>query len=203
MLTIDILIRMWPFGDSKIPGLRQAIVDAAPAVFGRYGIDSPLMVAHLMAQLGEECDAGTEVVESFTYTTPERIRKVWPSRFPTLASAIPYLRSERKLADKVHNGQMGNAVADDRPGRYERLGRLLGVDLIGDPDWILGLGRAGLDRSLDLGFHHRLITSGRLPPDESDDVWGPRPPTEYSGAAGASCRRCRIGAPECLLCGAL
>lgn len=180
MLTIELMKRMWPAGDSKFPGLRQAIVDAAPAVFGRYGIDSPLLVAHLMAQLSEECGAGTEVVESLCYTTPERIRKVWPSRFPTVASAIPYLRSERKLADKVYNGRMGNAVGSDdgynfrgrgpsqTTGRegYERLGRLLGVDLIGDPDWILRKENFLLAGVAD------YVACGCLPFARRDDIEG-------------------------------
>ena len=42
------------------------------------------------------------------YSTPERIQAVWPSRFPTVASAEPYAKNPEKLAGKVYSGRMGN-----------------------------------------------------------------------------------------------
>jgi hypothetical protein len=35
-LTIEVMNRLSPNGDSKIPGLRQAIIDHAPAVFAKW-----------------------------------------------------------------------------------------------------------------------------------------------------------------------
>lgn len=48
-----------------------------------------------------------KVEESLTYN-PERICAVWPSRFPTLASAIPYSQNPQKLANCVYANRMGN-----------------------------------------------------------------------------------------------
>jgi hypothetical protein len=39
-------MRLWPHGDEKIPGLRAGIIASAPAVFAKYGITSPVPVAH-------------------------------------------------------------------------------------------------------------------------------------------------------------
>jgi putative chitinase len=76
--------------------------------------------------------------------------QVWPARFPTLASAIPYANNPRALANKVYNGRMGNAAGSDdgwtfrgrgavqTTGRegYRRLAEFTGLDLIGDPDLV-------------------------------------------------------------------
>jgi putative chitinase len=39
--------------------------------------------------------------------------QIWPSRFPTMASAQPYAGNPRALANKVCDGRMGNAVGSD------------------------------------------------------------------------------------------
>jgi putative chitinase len=45
--------------------------------------------------------------ENMSYT-PERINAVWPSRFPTVAAAVPYAHSPAKLANFVYANRMGN-----------------------------------------------------------------------------------------------
>lgn len=54
-------------------------------------------------------------VENLNYTTTARIRAVWPKRFPTLASAEPYVRNPQKLAEKVYGGRsdLGNTQKGD------------------------------------------------------------------------------------------
>ncbi|MCY1745057.1 hypothetical protein [Ensifer sp. SL37] len=47
------------------------------------------------------------------YYSAERLTQVWPSRFPTIASAKPFARNPRKLANKVYGGRMGNTAPDD------------------------------------------------------------------------------------------
>ena len=89
--------------------------------------------------------------EDLYYTTASRIRAVWPSRFPTNASASPYLRNPRKLANKVYNGRLGNRAGTDdgfvyRGGgldhltgrdNYRRASAIVGVDLVAEPHRIL------------------------------------------------------------------
>ncbi|KQT10954.1 hypothetical protein ASG30_09145 [Ramlibacter sp. Leaf400] len=52
------------------------------------------------------------LAENMSYTA-ERICAVWPNRFPTIASARPYERDPRALANKVYGGRMGNTELDD------------------------------------------------------------------------------------------
>lgn len=53
------------------------------------------------------------IVENLTYSTAARIRAVWPSRFPTEASARPFVRNAQALANKVYGGRLGNTGAND------------------------------------------------------------------------------------------
>ena len=147
MAFINTLYNLWPNGDQKILGLRDGIAASAPAVFAKYGIDSPLLVAHVMAQISHECGAGHDVVENLNYTAT-RMTQVWPSRFPTVASAQPYANNPRALANKVYNGRMGNKTGSDdgwnfrgrggsqTTGRegYERVAKQTGLDVVNNPD---------------------------------------------------------------------
>lgn len=90
------------------------------------------------------------VRENLYYTSVASIRKVWPSRFPSNASAQPYVRQPQKLANHVYGGRLGNTGPNDgwlyRGGgwpqttgkvNYERSGKLVGVDLVKNPDRML------------------------------------------------------------------
>lgn len=76
-----------------------------------------LSVRHLAAVLAEAYhETGGKmqpVTENLTYSTAARIRAVWPSRFPSVASAEPFVRNPQKLANKVYGGRLGNIGADD------------------------------------------------------------------------------------------
>lgn len=116
-----------------------------PAFFSA-GMDD---IRGLLPQVLHECSMFERLEECLSYN-PERLCAVWPSRFPTLASAIPYAHSPRKLANFVYGGRMGNCEADDgwnfrgmgppmltgRAG-YRRAGELAGQDLEGIPQLML------------------------------------------------------------------
>ncbi|MBN9007229.1 MAG: peptidoglycan-binding protein [Rhizobiales bacterium] len=145
----DALMRLWPHGDAKIPGLRAAMIAQMPDIAARYGFDTPDVIAIFMGQISLECGAGLEVVENLNYTA-RRMMAVWPSRFPTLASAAPYANNPQKLANKVYNGRMGNRVGTDdgftyrgrgatqTTGReaYGHLAEATGLDLLSNPDLV-------------------------------------------------------------------
>lgn len=149
MAFINTLYNLWPSGDKLIPGLRDGMAASAPSVFAKYGFDSNLVIAHFMAQISLECGAGTEVVENLNYS-PQRMCQVWPSRFPTIASAIPYAHNPRLLANKVYNGRMSNVLnsndgwnyrgrgATQTTGRagYQLLGQKIELDLLANPDFV-------------------------------------------------------------------
>jgi putative chitinase len=51
--------------------------------------------------------------ENLRYTSATRIRQVWPSRFPSTASAVPFTNNPEKLANKVYAGRYGNVNPGD------------------------------------------------------------------------------------------
>jgi putative chitinase len=84
--------------------------------------------------------------ENLNYSA-ERLTKVWPSRFPTLASAVPFQRNPEALANKVYGGRLGNTAAGDGwryRGRgliqvtgcanYELVEKLSGLRCYSNPD---------------------------------------------------------------------
>jgi putative chitinase len=77
-----------------------------------WAIDTDREIRHWLAHLHHESLGFTRLVENLNYSA-ERLTKVWPRRFPTLAAAAPYARNPRKLANKVYGGRMGNTGPDD------------------------------------------------------------------------------------------
>lgn len=55
----------------------------------------------------------TRMVEGLFYRTPERLMQVWPRRFRTVESALPYVGNSIALAEKVYGGRMGNTSPGD------------------------------------------------------------------------------------------
>ncbi len=149
MAFINALFNLWPSGDKHIPGLRDGIAAAAPVVFPQYGFGTNLLICHVMTQISYECNAGLEVEENLNYSAL-RMTQVWPHRFPTIATAIPFAHNPRLLANKTYNGRMGNVLnsndgwnyrgrgATQTTGRdgYEALGKSLGIDLLSKPDLV-------------------------------------------------------------------
>jgi putative chitinase len=111
MAFINTLYNLWPNGDEKVPGLRDGIANSAKAVFAKYGIDSPLLVAHVMAQISHECGAGHEVVENLNYRAEQLLRQ-WSSHF-TPAQAAAMAHHPQQIANQAYNGRMGNRVGSD------------------------------------------------------------------------------------------
>lgn len=84
--------------------------------------------------------------EGLNYSA-ERLMQVWPTRFPTLESALPYARNGQVLANKVYSGRMGNVEPGDGfkyrgrgvimvTGRanYSALSKIMGIDFVNSPD---------------------------------------------------------------------
>lgn len=150
MAFINTLYNLWSNGDQYITGLRYGIAESADPVFTKYSIDSPLLVAHVMAQISHECGAGHDIVENLNYSAA-RMCQVWPTRFPTIDSAKPFEYNPQALANKVYNGRMGNRAGSDdgwnfrgrggsqTTGRdgYERVKSQTGFDVISVPNILI------------------------------------------------------------------
>lgn len=75
-------------------------------------LQTRLRLAHWLGQNAHESRGFTRLVESLNFTSAARIREVWPSRFRTVAEALPFVRAPELLAERVYGRRMGN----DRPG---------------------------------------------------------------------------------------
>jgi len=130
-------------------GIDPKWLEPLNATFTKYEINTPKRQAAFIGQCAHESGNFTKLEENLNYS-PERLMKVWPSRFPDLATANKYGYNPQALANKVYAGRLGNNQEGDGwkyhgrgliqlTGRenYERCGSSLGVDLIGHPDWLV------------------------------------------------------------------
>lgn len=140
MISVKQLAQFAPYCAADV--LAPALSDAAAAS----GIDTVRRLANWLGQLYVESAGLTRFEENLSYSAA-RLHAVWPSRFPTVASAQPFAHNPRALADKVYGGRLGNSQPDDGwryRGRgliqitgcdnYCRYGDRLALDLTGEPD---------------------------------------------------------------------
>lgn len=125
-LTPSQLAKHWPNAGTA---LWNGVAAASAAVFAKYEIDTPLRVAHFMAQISHESAGGSRLVENLNYSA-QRLMEVWPKRFPTLLVATPYERNAKALAIKVYGSRLGNRPGTDDGWTYRGHGliQLTGLD---------------------------------------------------------------------------
>ncbi len=68
--------------------------NTARAITKHFGLSAERS-AHLLGQASHESGGFKRVCESLYYSSADRIRKVWPSRFPTVEDAQPYARNPK------------------------------------------------------------------------------------------------------------
>jgi len=103
---------------SLAPSARSSYRDAFAAgqpVLDQFGIsETPLRIAHFVAQVMHESGALTIQFENLNYS-PERLPKVWPSRFLPKGplNPIEFAHNPEKLGNEVYGGRMGNINPGD------------------------------------------------------------------------------------------
>ncbi|MBI1213307.1 MAG: hypothetical protein GC190_17720 [Alphaproteobacteria bacterium] len=144
MLTASQLSSMFPRADG---GTIDAFISGGLRALQAAGIlDGVNRLAYFLAQLGHESNGLTVREENLNYSA-SRLMQVWPSRFPTLATAQKYENQPEKLANFVYGGRLGNI--DDGDGykyrgrgfiqltgrdTYKKIGSMIGLDLERHPD---------------------------------------------------------------------
>lgn len=154
MLTRPILNTLWP---RARPGKVDAIGDSAPAVLEAAKINTPLRLAHLMAQISHENGAGTIVRENMNYSAGRMVQIFGVGRHsaavtPQQATALagnPKRISERvyglgnpRKAKELGNTQDGDGYRFRGNGdlqltgraSHARIGDAIGVDLVNNPE---------------------------------------------------------------------
>lgn len=90
------------------PTQARAFAEPLATACARFGIDTPRRVAGFVAQCRVESADFTRLEEGLYYTTPARIRAVFPSRVRGEADAATLARNPRALANRVYAGRLGN-----------------------------------------------------------------------------------------------
>jgi predicted chitinase len=103
------------FAPKSRPEYVAALLEGTEHMAAAGILESPLRTAHFMAQCHAETGGFTVLRESLTYTTANRLRQVWPSRFRNKSDAElrPLLRNGVALGDVVYGGRMGNKDPGD------------------------------------------------------------------------------------------
>lgn len=87
------------------------------------GLTTPQRLGAFLANVAHESAGFTRLVENLHYSSADRIRVVWPSRFPTPGSAEPFVRNPQALANRVYADRLGNGSEASGEGwRYRGRG---------------------------------------------------------------------------------
>ena len=100
-------------GGLKLDTLKGHIPDSViamiPEVASKFEINTPLRLAHFLAQCGHESGGFKLTKENLNYSA-KGLNGIFKKYFPTLESAVPYERKPEKIANKVYGGRMGNGL---------------------------------------------------------------------------------------------
>lgn len=104
------------------PTQAKQFAEPLKAAMALNDILTPEKQAAFIAQCMIESASFTRLEENLFYTTPERIRAVWPSRFSSVEQAALYTRNPKALANFVYANRNGNGDVASGDG-YAFLGR--------------------------------------------------------------------------------
>jgi putative chitinase len=139
-------------GGLKLEKLKGHIPDSViamiPDTAAKFQIDTPLRLAHFLAQCGHESGGFRLTKENLNYSA-KGLNGTFKKYFPTLASAVPYERKPDKIANKVYGGRMGNGPESSGEGakfcgrgyiqltgkeNYTAFGKSINEDILSNPD---------------------------------------------------------------------
>lgn len=181
-----------PLGNPTAPGslkldklkghIPDAVIAQIPDTAAKFGINTPLRLAHFLAQCGHESAGFKAVQENLNYSA-KGLNTIFKKYFPTEASAAAYARNPAKIASKVYGGRMGNGPESTGEGfkfrgrgyiqltgkdNYTAFGKAIGEDMVANPDkvathypllsaaWFFS--KNGLHRMADEGATDAVVT---------------------------------------------
>ena len=114
-----------PASSFKLAALKGHVPDAViaqiPETAAKFGITTPLRLAHFLAQCGHESGGFKAVSENLNYGA-SGLKGIFKKYFPTDALAAAYERKPEKIANKVYASRMGNGAEASGDG-YKFRGR--------------------------------------------------------------------------------
>lgn len=85
----------------------QAVIDAIPDTAARFGITTPLRLAHFLSQCGHESGGFRATQENLNYSA-KGLCGIFRKYFPSVTVAMQYERKPEKIANRVYASRMGN-----------------------------------------------------------------------------------------------
>ena len=141
-----------PVGDLKLDKLKGHIPDAViamiPDTAAKFQINTPLRLAHFLAQCGHESAGFKATSENLNYSA-KGLMGIFKKYFPTEALANAYQRNPQKIANKVYANRMLNGDEASGDGykfrgrgyiqltgrdNYTQFGKAIGEDIPSNPD---------------------------------------------------------------------
>jgi putative chitinase len=176
-----------PVGGLKLDKLRGHIPDAViqmiPDTAAKFQINTPLRLAHFLAQCGHESGGFRVTQENLNYSA-KGLNGIFRKYFPTEASAVPYARQPQKIANKVYANRMANGSEASGDGykfrgrgyiqltgrdNYTQFGKAIGEDIASNPDVVSSKyallsaawfwSKNGLNKLADGGAGDTVVTS--------------------------------------------
>jgi len=92
------------------PARAEEMAELLNELGAKYGVVTKDVFHEFASNVIQESGEFAHKRENMSYSA-KRMMQVWPSRFPTLASALPYDHNPQKLSNLVYGSRMGN-----RPG---------------------------------------------------------------------------------------
>ena len=161
----------------------QVVIDSIPEVASKFGINTPLRVAHFLAQCGHESGGFKVTSENLNYSA-KGLMGIFKKYFPTESIANAYARQPQKIANKVYANRMANGSEASGDGykfrgrgyiqltgrdNYTQFGKAIGVDIVSNPDSVSSTyalasaawfwSKNGLNKLADGGASDAVVTS--------------------------------------------
>jgi putative chitinase len=175
-----------PVGGLKLDKLKGHIPDAViamiPDTAAKFQINTPLRLAHFLAQCGHESGGFKATQENLNYSA-KGLMGIFKKYFPTEAIANAYQRNPQKIANKVYASRMGNGDEASGEGykfrgrgyiqltgkeNYTAFGKSIGEDIPSNPDVVASkyallsaawfFSKNGLHKMADEGASDTVVT---------------------------------------------
>jgi len=106
----------------KLKGhIPDSVIGQLPDTIAKFELNTPLRLAHFLAQAGHESGGFKAVKENLNYGA-KGLRGIFGKYFPTDEKALLYERKPEKIANLVYGGRMGNGPEASGEG-YKFCGR--------------------------------------------------------------------------------
>jgi len=128
----------------------DTVIAQIPGVMSKFEINTPLRLAHFLAQCGHESGGFRLVKENLNYSA-KGLMGIFKKYFPTEALAKTYERKSEKIANKVYSSRMGNGDEASGDGakycgrgyiqltgkdNYTAFGKSINEDIAANPTWV-------------------------------------------------------------------